>query len=92
MMRNTIVLTMAMGTALASCAGDGGFAIRNVVPMYIGHESEQAARCVEMEARTGEGVALYSLTLHPEGVPATEKSTSSATTLHVPLRRRDRPR
>lgn len=49
------------------------YRLYNVVPMYIGHEAEQAARCVEMYARTGEDLALYSLTLHPEGRPAMDK-------------------
>jgi len=51
------------------------YRLYNVVPMYIGHEAEQAARCVEMFERTGEDLALYSLTLHPEGRPAQEKVT-----------------
>ena len=46
------------------------FRLYNIVPMYLGHEAEQAARCVDMYERTGEGLALYSLALHPEGRPA----------------------
>ena len=58
----------------APFAGTGaGYRLYNVVPMYLGHEAEQAARCVEMFERTGEDTALYSLTLHPEGRPATDK-------------------
>ena len=58
------MLCLAVGlTAFAKT----DYRLYNVVPMYIGHEAEQAARCVEMQARTGEDLALYSLTLHPEG-------------------------
>ena len=57
----------------APFAGTGAdYRLYNVVPMYLGHEAEQAARCIEMLERTGEGTALYSLTLHPEGRPATQ--------------------
>jgi len=63
-----------VATASASFADAGaGYRLYNVVPMYLGHEAEQAARCVEMFERTGEDTALYSLTLHPEGRPATDK-------------------
>lgn len=49
------------------------YRIYNVVPMYIDHESEQAAKCVELYERTGVDLMLYSLTLHPEGKPAKAK-------------------
>ena len=58
--------------ALAAYAGDG-YRLYNIVPMYAGHEAEQARRCVEMQERTGADLALYSLTLHPEGCPARAK-------------------
>ncbi len=45
----------------------------NVVPMSPGREAEQAARSVDLQERTGVDLALYSLSLHPEGVPATQK-------------------
>ena len=64
------VLALAVGVATAE---EGGYRLYNVVPMYIGHEAEQAARCVAMQERTGEDLALYSLTLHPEGNPAMAK-------------------
>lgn len=61
------MLCLAVGlTAFAKA----DYRLYNIVPMYIGHEAEQAARCVEMQARTGEDLALYSLTLHPEGRPS----------------------
>ena len=56
----------------AAFAGEG-YRLYNIVPMYIGHEAEQAAKCVEMYERTGVDLALYSLTLHPEGRPASAK-------------------
>lgn len=66
------MLCLAVGlTSVAHAKAD--YRLYNIVPMYIGHEAEQAARCVEMQARTGEDLALYSLTLHPEGRPAMDK-------------------
>ena len=69
-----LAAVVVLATAGASFADSGsGYRLYNVVPMYLGHETEQAARCVEMFERTGEDTALYSLTLHPEGRPATDK-------------------
>ena len=65
------VLSAAMAAASFADAG-AGYRLYNVVPMCFGHEAEQAARSIEMFERTGEGSALYSLTLHPEGYPATQ--------------------
>ena len=68
-------MILALGLALTAgvtTAGDS-YRLYNVVPMYLGHEKEQAAKCVEMYERTGEDLTLYSLTLHPEGRPATDK-------------------
>lgn len=66
---------LAAATAIASLAAAGaGYRLYNVVPMCLGREAEQAARCVDMFERTGEDTALYSLTLHPEGRPATDKA------------------
>ena len=66
---------LALGLALTAGVATAGESYRlyNVVPMYLGHEKEQAAKCVEMYERTGEDLALYSLTLHPEGKPAFAK-------------------
>ena len=63
----------ADGNAAKARTGEP-FRLYNIVPMHPGHEAEQAARCVEMYERTGEDLALYSLTLHPEGVPAKAKA------------------
>jgi len=54
-------------------AGPSAYALYNVVPMYLGHEAEQAKRCVELYGWTGTDLALYCLTLHPEGRPAMKK-------------------
>ena len=67
------MFTWAVAMLAATVRAD--YRLYNVVPMYIGHEAEQAARCVEMQDRTGEDLALYSLTLHPEGRPAMDKVT-----------------
>lgn len=55
------------------CAHANNFKLYNIVPNYDGHEVEQAAKCVEMYERTGVPLAMYSLTLHPEGKPAKAK-------------------
>ena len=70
----TAMLSLVTGNVLAQMRTDGeAFRLYNIVPMYIGHETEQAARCIEMYERTGADLALYSLTLHPEGNPARAK-------------------
>ena len=72
MKTKTSLLAAVAAIGLAANAAES-FRLYNIVPMNIGHEAEQAARCVDMYERTGEDLALYSLTLHPEGRPATEK-------------------
>jgi len=74
MSMNRILMAAALAAGVVSAAKAGeGYRLYNVVPMCLGHEAEQAAKSVEMYERTGEDLALYSLTLHPEGKPATEK-------------------
>ena len=51
----------------------GRFTMLNIVPFSPGAEERAAADCREYAARTGQRDCLYSLTLHPEGVPAIEK-------------------
>ena len=70
---NKAAATAVVAMIVASSLGGMDYRLYNVVPMYIGHEAEQAANSVEMFERTGEGIALYSLSLHPEGRPATDK-------------------
>ena len=50
------------------------FKFYNIVPCNPGRENLQAQDVIELEARTGINVALYSLTLHPEGYPARKKA------------------
>ena len=50
------------------------FRFYNVVPCNVGREKQQAQDVIELEARTGIDIALYSLTLHPEGFPARRKA------------------
>ena len=50
------------------------FRFYNIVPCNIGREKLQAQDVIELEARTGIDIALYSLTLHPEGFPARKKA------------------
>ena len=60
--------------SMAKARAGASFRLYNIVPMLPGREAEQAARCVDMYGRTGEDIAIYSLTLHPEGVPAKAKA------------------
>ena len=46
----------------------------NIVPCTPGGEELQARNVIELEAKTGIDVALYSLSLHPEGFPASQKA------------------
>ena len=50
------------------------FRFYNIVPCNPGKEELQAQDVIELEARTGIDIALYSLTLHPEGFPARKKA------------------
>ena len=50
------------------------FAFYNIVPCTPGQEALQARDVIELESKTGINVALYSLTLHPEGLPASKKA------------------
>lgn len=58
----------------AVSAAPRSFTHYNVIPLSAGREATAAADAVELHARTGVNLALYSLTLHPEGVPAIEKA------------------
>ena len=53
---------------------DKAFAFFNIVPCQPGQEELQARSMLELEAKTGIDVALYCLTLHPEGFPASRKA------------------
>lgn len=50
------------------------FTLYNVMPFSPGQETQCAADCREYAERTGNDLVLYSLTLHPEGRPAMEKT------------------
>ena len=58
----------------AAVSAPRAFTLYNVTPLSVGRETTAAADAVELQARTGADLALYSLTLHPEGVPAIEKA------------------
>ncbi len=49
------------------------FVFYNIVPFSPGREKKLAADLREYVARTGNRIALYSMTLHPQGVPANKK-------------------
>ena len=68
---------MTAGLLLAAAgitAAEPGYLFFNVVPCSIGEEQRQAKNMIELEKRTGIDIALYSLTLHPEGAPASRKA------------------
>ena len=54
--------------------GPSGFTIYNVMPYSPDREEVAAADAIELQARTGVDLAMYSLTLHPEGKPAMAKA------------------
>ena len=72
-MKQKLFLSVLFGYA-AAVAAPRAFTLYNVTPLSVGREATAAADAVELQARTGADLALYSLTLHPEGVPAIEKA------------------
>lgn len=73
-MRLTLLVGAALFTAGAVSvrAGDD-FRFYNIIPYSPGREEVAAADAAEYAERTGNEIVLYSLTLHPEGVPASRK-------------------
>lgn len=59
------------------------FTMLNVVPFSPGREDVAARDVLEYQARTGQDIVLYSLSLHPEGVPAMEKVDASVASYRV---------
>jgi len=52
------------------------FKFYNIIPFSPGKEREQAENVIALEKETGIDIALYCLSLHPEGVPADRKVDS----------------
>lgn len=50
------------------------FLFYNIVPFAPGREKRTAQDMIDYRTRTGNDIVLYSLSLHPEGFPATEKA------------------
>ena len=73
-MKRMQFLSFVLFAGTAVVAAPRAFTLYNVTPLSVGHEATAAADAVELQARTGADLALYSLTLHPEGVPAIEKA------------------
>ena len=65
------IVAAAAAASPVKCGAD--FTLYNVMPFSPGREAQSAADCREYLERTGCDLALYSLTLHPEGKPAMEK-------------------
>ena len=68
---------MAAGILLAAAgmtAAEPDYLFFNIVPCSIGQEEQQAQNMIELEKRTGIDIALYCLSLHPEGAPASKKA------------------
>ncbi len=59
------------------------FTVLNIVPCRPGNEKQTAADAAAFARATGNRVALYSLTLHPEGKPATEKLNKLLASYHA---------
>jgi len=53
---------------------DQKFRFFNIAPFSPGREAELAQDMIEYQQRTGNDTVLYSLSFHPEGYPAREKS------------------
>ena len=68
-----VCLLAAACASILLAATKPGFTLYNVVPFSPGNEKVAAADAKEYLGRTGNDLALYSLTLHPEGRPAIEK-------------------
>jgi len=66
------IITAICGLAPMLAGAD--FTLYNVMPFSPGQETQCAADCREYAERTGNDLVLYSLTLHPEGRPAMEKT------------------
>ena len=49
------------------------FKFYNITPFSPGNEELLAQEMIEYQQRTGNDTVLYSLTLHPEGYPASRK-------------------
>ena len=63
-----------LSCAMAAFACLGEFTVYNVTAFSPGREDVAAADAIELKRRTGVDMALYSLTLHPEGRPAIAKA------------------
>ena len=59
---------------LQSACAQEPFRFYNIVPCNPGREELQAKDAVELEKRTWIHIALYCLSLHPEGFPASKKA------------------
>ena len=68
------VAAMADVKADRDNVASGEFVVYNIIPFSPGKESVAAADAIDLKRRTGVDLALYSLTLHPEGRPAIEKA------------------
>ncbi len=69
-----IVSGLAALMLLQSVFAQETFRFYNIVPCNPGREKLQAQDAIELEKRTGIHIALYCLTLHPEGFPASKKA------------------
>ena len=68
------VAALALCVAASAAAEPRSFTLYNVTTFSPGRESVAAADAIELQQRTGVDMALYSLTLHPEGKPAIAKA------------------
>ena len=69
-----LTVLMLMQHSVPAQESPAAFRFYNIVPCNPGREELLARDAVELEARTGIDIALYSLTLHPEGFPASRKA------------------
>ncbi len=69
-----VICCTVTGFASENSMSDRDFIFYNIAPYSPGKEKELAADMKEYSARTGNKVVLYSLTLHPQGLPAMKKA------------------
>ena len=64
----------AEGKAPAPLFDNDRFTVLNIAPFSPGTEEQLAREMIEYKDRTGNNIVLYSLSLHPSGLPAIKKA------------------
>lgn len=70
----TVISASVLAFIAANPVAAEPFALYNIVPCRIGQEATLASQMAEYRALTGNDIVLYSLSLHPQGRPASAKA------------------